>query len=164
MNVHILCTSMKSMPPSSPALTYSSTPKMEMALTKELQTKEDLSLAYTPGIAEVCKLIEADPTALYTHTFVRNNLAVISDGSAVLGLGNIGNKAGYPVMEGKAMLFKRFAGIDAIPLVVKTQDVEEFVSVVSNIADSFSAINLEDIAAPRCFQIEEALQKNFPFP
>lgn len=146
------------------ALDYSSQPKIGIQLLKELQTKEDLSLAYTPGIAEVCKLIQNDESALSTHTFVRNNLAVISDGSAVLGLGNIGHKAGYPVMEGKAMLFKRFANIDAIPIVVKTQDTQEFIRIVENIADSFGAINLEDIAAPRCFQIETALKKKLSIP
>lgn len=145
-------------------LEYSSTPKMGTALLKDLSTKEDLSLAYTPGIAQVCKLIQEDESALFSHTFVRNNLAVISDGSAVLGLGNIGNKAGYPVMEGKSMLFKRFAGIDAIPIVIKTQDSQEFIQTVLNIADSFGAINLEDIAAPRCFEIEKTLKEKLSIP
>lgn len=145
-------------------LEYSSVPKMGTQLLKELTTKEDLSLAYTPGIAQVCKLIQEDESALFTHTFVRNNLAVISDGSAVLGLGNIGNKAGYPVMEGKSMLFKRFANIDAIPIVIKTQDTQEFIATVLNIADSFGAINLEDIAAPRCFEIETTLKSKLTIP
>ncbi len=148
----------------SPAIAFSAAPKMGIELLKDIRTKEDLSLAYTPGIAEVCKLVVANEGALHTHTFARNNLAVISDGSAVLGLGNIGHKAGYPVMEGKAMLFKRFGGIDALPIVVKTQNVDEFVSTVGNIADSFAAINLEDIAAPRCFEIETKLKEKLSIP
>jgi malate dehydrogenase (oxaloacetate-decarboxylating) len=149
---------------STPALTYSAQPKMGTQLLSPMQTREDLSLAYTPGIAEVCKLIQSDESAMFTHTFRRNNLAVISDGSAVLGLGNIGHKAGYPVMEGKSMLFKRFANIDAVPIIVDTQDVEEFITTVTHIADSFGAINLEDIAAPRCFEIENRLKETLAIP
>jgi malate dehydrogenase (oxaloacetate-decarboxylating) len=129
-----------------------------------MTTRQDLTLAYTPGIAEVCKLIQQDPDAVNTHTFCRNNLAVISNGTAVLGLGNIGTKAGYPVMEGKAMLFKRFANIDAVPIMVHATDIEEFVTTVEQIADSFGAINLEDIAAPACFEIEERLKKSLSIP
>ena len=137
------------------ALNYSKHPKMSIQLNSSLKTKDDLSLAYTPGIAEVSKIIQDDESAMFDYTFRRNNLAVISEGSAVLGLGNIGHKASYPVMEGKAMLFKRFADIDAVPIIVKTQDTEEFITIVSQIADSFAAINLEDISAPRCFEIED---------
>lgn len=148
----------------SPALEYSSQPKMGTQLLSAMDSREDLSKAYTPGIAEVCKLIQSDESAMFTHTFRRNNLAVISDGSAVLGLGNIGHKAGYPVMEGKSMLFKRFANIDAVPIIVKTQDAEEFIATVTQIADSFGAINLEDIAAPRCFEIEARLKESLDIP
>ncbi len=150
--------------PNSPALDYSAQPKMGIDLVSPMRDRADLSLAYTPGIAEVCKLIQADESAMFTHTFRRNNLAVISDGSAVLGLGNIGHKAGYPVMEGKAMLFKKFANIDAIPIMVSTQDVDEFVETVVRIADSFAAINLEDISAPRCFEIERRLVERLDIP
>lgn len=146
------------------ALEYSSQPKLATQLLSPMQTREDLSRAYSPGIAEVCKLIQADESALYSHTFCRNNLAVISDGSSVLGLGNIGHKASYPVMEGKAMLFKRFANIDAVPIIINTQDVDEFVAAVERIADSFAAINLEDIAAPRCFEIETRLKASLKTP
>jgi len=145
-------------------LEYSKKPKMAVSLLAPLKTKEDLSLAYTPGIAQVCRLILKDEKVMFTHTFRRNNLAVISDGSAVLGLGNIGHKASYPVMEGKAMLFKRFSNIDAIPIVIKTQDNDEFVKIVENISDSFAAINLEDINAPRCFEIEKKLSEKLSIP
>ena len=145
-------------------LAYSRQPKMAVELKVPLKSKEDLSLAYTPGIAAVAKLTAKNPAATFRYTFRRNNLAVISEGSAVLGLGNIGHFGAYPVMEGKAMLFKKFANIDAIPLVVKTQDPDEFIRVVENIADSFAAINLEDIAAPNCFYIEEKLKKKLSIP
>lgn len=151
-------------PSTSPAIEYSAQPKMEIKLLTPMETREDLSKAYTPGIAEVCKLIQADENAIFTHTFRRNNLAVITDGSAVLGLGNIGPKAAYPVMEGKAMLFKKFGNIDAIPIVVNTQDSADFISTVLHIADSFAAINLEDIAAPRCFEIERTLKEQLDIP
>jgi len=140
------------------ALSYSKQPKIQISITAPLDTKADLSLAYTPGIAEVSKLIAKDPKQLSNYSFRRNNMAVISDGSAVLGLGNIGHIASYPVMEGKSMLLKRFANIDAIPIIIGTQDSEEFIGTVRNIADSFSAINLEDISAPRCFDIEDNLK------
>lgn len=140
------------------ALSYSKQPKIQISITAPLDTKADLSLAYTPGIAEVSKLIAKDPKQLSNYSFRRNNMAVISDGSAVLGLGNIGHIASYPVMEGKSMLLKRFANIDAIPIIIGTQDSEEFINTVRNIADSFSAINLEDISAPRCFDIEDNLK------
>ncbi len=146
------------------ALNYSAKPKMEINLLSPMKTRTDLSLAYTPGIAKVCQLIQKNEDAMFTHTFRQNALAVISDGSAVLGLGNIGSKASYPVMEGKAMLFKRFGNIDAIPVVIKTQDEKEFIETVKNIADSFAAINLEDINAPRCFTIEKELVKTLDIP
>lgn len=148
----------------SAALTYSAQPKLQTQVVSPLATQTDLALAYTPGIAEVCQLIQTDPQAMFTHTFRRHNLAVISDGSAVLGLGNIGHQASYPVMEGKAMLFKRFADIDAIPIVIDTQDTETFIDTVKHIADSFGAINLEDIAAPRCFTIEQRLKTELDIP
>lgn len=150
--------------PQSPAIEYSRQPKMATQLLAPLEGKPDLSLAYTPGIAEVSKYIQSNPEALYTHTFVRNNLAVISDGSAVLGLGNIGHKASYPVMEGKSMLFKRFGNIDAVPIIVDTQDPDKFIETVLHIADSFGAINLEDIAAPACFYIEKQLKEKLSIP
>jgi malate dehydrogenase (oxaloacetate-decarboxylating) len=137
---------------------------MAITLVSPMKNRDDLSMAYTPGIADVVKLIQADEAAMFTHTFRRNNLAIITDGSAVLGLGNVGHKAAYPVMEGKAMLFKKFANIDAIPIVVNTQDVAEFVSAVVRIADSFAAINLEDIAAPHCFEIERQLADRLNIP
>lgn len=152
-----------SITPSS-AVVYASQPKMEIKLVNPIETRADLSNAYTPGIADVVKLIQADESAMFTHTFRRNNLAVITDGTAVLGLGNVGHKAAYPVMEGKSMLFKRFANIDAIPIVVNTQNTAEFVTAVARIADSFAAINLEDLAAPHCFEIERQLVERLNIP
>ena len=146
------------------ALRYSRKEKISIKINAPLKRKKDLSLAYTPGIAEVSKLIEKKPEEMFNYTFRRNNLAVISEGSAVLGLGNIGHKAAFPVMEGKAMLFKKFADINAIPLVIKTQEPEKFIETVKEIADSFAAINLEDIAAPNCFIVEERLQKELDIP
>jgi len=124
----------------------------------------DLALLYTPGVAEPCQEIAARPDAVYEYTGKGNLVAVVSDGSAVLGLGNIGPEAGLPVMEGKALLFKEFAGIDAVPLVLGTQDVQAIVAAVTAVAPSFGGINLEDIAAPRCFEIETALQAALPIP
>ena len=121
-------------------------------------TKEDLSLVYTPGVAEVCKEIAANPESVYDYTFKSNSVAVVTDGSAVLGLGNIGAEASLPVMEGKCVLFKELADIDAFPICIKTQNDKEIINIVKNIAPAFGGINLEDIAAPRCFAIEEALQ------
>jgi malate dehydrogenase (oxaloacetate-decarboxylating) len=120
--------------------------------------KHDLSLAYTPGVAEPCRVIAANPQEAYNLTWKGRTVAVISDGSAVLGLGNIGALAALPVMEGKALLMKQFAGIDAIPLVINSQNTEEIIRFVRHVAPNFAGINLEDISAPRCFQIEEALQ------
>lgn len=127
-------------------------PKMEIA------SKEDLSLLYSPGVAEPCLRIAANPDDVYKYTIKRNTVAVVSDGSAVLGLGNIGALASIPVMEGKAMLFKKFAGIDAFPICIDTQDTEELIATIRRIAPVFGGINLEDISAPRCFEVEDRLQ------
>ena len=132
--------------------------KIEVAVKAPLQTEEDLSLAYTPGVAQPCLEIRRDPDRSYDLTLRHNLCAVITDGSAVLGLGNIGPEAGMPVMEGKCALFKTFGGVDAIPLCVRTQDVDEFVRTVELLAGSFGGINLEDISAPRCFEIERKLK------
>lgn len=123
-----------------------------------INNRHDLSLAYTPGVAQVCREIHQDPQKVYDLTLKHNTVAVVSDGSAVLGLGNIGAEASIPVMEGKAILFKEYAGLDAFPICLKTQDTQEIIQIVKNIAPVFAGINLEDIAAPRCFEIEAALQ------
>ncbi len=123
-----------------------------------IKTRDDLSLVYTPGVAAASSLIAKDPTLSYDYTWRGRTVAIVSDGSAVLGLGNIGPEAALPVMEGKALLLKEFAGVDAVPLVINTQDSGEIIKFVTQIAPSFAGINLEDISAPRCFQIEEALQ------
>ena len=123
----------------------------------KVETKSDLSLVYTPGVAEVCRAIAANPKAVFDYTMKANSVAVVTDGSAVLGLGNIGAEASLPVMEGKCVLFKELANIDAFPICIKTQDDDEIISIVKNIAPAFGGINLEDIAAPRCFKIEESL-------
>lgn len=138
--------------------------KLEVRSKVPLANREDLSLAYTPGVAEPCRRIAENPDDLYRYTMKSNTVAVISDGSAVLGLGNIGAGAGLPVMEGKCLLFKQFGGVDAFPLCVETQDVEEFIGVVKKIAVNFGGINLEDISAPRCFEIEERLKRELPIP
>ena len=129
-----------------------------------LETKDDLSIAYTPGVAEPCREIHIDKSKAYDYTAKGNLVAVISDGSAVLGLGNIGPEAALPVMEGKAVLFKKFAGVDAIPIVLDTQDTEEIITAVKAIAPTFGGINLEDISAPRCFEIESRLKRELPIP
>ncbi len=129
-----------------------------------LQNRADLSVAYTPGVAEVCRLIAKDKTASFTHTLRGNCVAVVTDGSAILGLGNLGPEAAMPVMEGKAVLFKAFADIDALPICLATKDVEEIIKTVKNIAPSFGGINLEDIAAPRCFEIEDRLRAELSIP
>src|SRR3989344_4428377 len=123
-----------------------------------VNTKQDLSLVYTPGVAEVCRAIAANPGDVYKYTMKLNSVVVVSDGSAVLGLGNIGAEAAIPVMEGKSVLFKELANIDSFPICIKSQDDDEIISIVKNIAPVFGGINLEDIAAPRCFKIEDALQ------
>lgn len=129
-----------------------------------LETKEDLSIAYTPGVAAPCLEIAEDPSKAYDYTSKGNLIAVISDGSAVLGLGNIGAKASMPVMEGKCVLFKKFAGVDAIPIIIETQDTEEIIETVKRIQHSFGGINLEDFAAPKCFEIEDRLKKECEVP
>ncbi|MEK7134649.1 MAG: NADP-dependent malic enzyme [Patescibacteria group bacterium] len=129
-----------------------------------LKTKEDLSIAYTPGVAAVSRHIAENPKAARTHTMKGRMIAVISDGSAILGLGNLGPEAALPVMEGKCALFKAFAGVDAFPIVLGTQDTEEIIAAVKAIAPTFGGINLEDISGPRCFEIEERLKKELPIP
>ena len=138
--------------------------KIEVVATVPVESKDDLSLAYTPGVAEPCLAIKDDVDKSYELTRRHNLCAVITDGSAVLGLGDIGPEAGMPVMEGKCVLFKAFGGVDAFPLCVKTKDADEFVETVYNISGSFGGINLEDIAAPRCFEIEEKLKAKCDIP
>lgn len=132
--------------------------KISTELVTPITGKDDLSIMYTPGVAAVSRLVAEDPTAARTHTIKGRSVAVVSDGSAVLGLGNIGPLGALPVMEGKAALFKQFAGLDAWPIVLDTQDTQEIIDTVRRIAPGFAGINLEDISAPRCFEIEEALQ------
>ena len=138
--------------------------KLETAPKCKIATREDLALAYTPGVAEPCKVIAKDKEAAYKYTIKSNTVAVVSDGSAVLGLGNIGPYAAMPVMEGKAVLFKEFGGVNAVPICLDTQDTEEIIKTVVNIAPAFGGINLEDISAPRCFEIEERLKKLLDIP
>ena len=137
---------------------FETTPKMK------IQTREDLALAYTPGAAEPCKVIAKDKEAAYKYTIKANTIAVVSDGSAVLGLGNIGAHAAMPVMEGKAVLFKEFGNVNAVPVCLDTQDTEEIIKTVVNIAPAFGGINLEDISAPRCFEIETRLKELLDIP
>ena len=146
------------------ALHYRLQGKLEMVSRCPIQTQEDLSLAYTPGVAAPCLEIQKDPALSFQLTRRRNLVAVITDGSAVLGLGDIGPLAGMPVMEGKCVLFKEFAGVDAVPLCVDTQDVEEMVQTIALISKSFGGINLEDIAAPRCFEVERRLMERCDIP
>lgn len=138
--------------------------KMETKARVKVRTNEDLSTAYTPGVAEPCRKIKANREDLYKYTNKGNTVAVVSDGSAVLGLGNIGAEASVPVMDGKALLFKEFAGIDAIPVCIASQDVDEVVSIVKNISSTFGGINLEDISAPKCFDIEHKLKETLDIP
>ena len=137
---------------------FETTPKMK------IQTREDLALAYTPGVAEPCKVIAKDKEAAYKYTIKSNTIAVVSDGSAVLGLGNIGAHAAMPVMEGKAVLFKEFGNVNAVPVCLDTQDTEEIIKTVDNSAPAFGGINLEDISAPRCFEIETRLKELLDIP
>ncbi len=138
--------------------------KIEVASKVPLENKVDLSLAYTPGVAEVSREIGRNAELAYEYTLKRNTVAVISDGSAILGLGNLGALAAIPVMEGKAAIFKRFANVDAFPICINTQDVEEIIALVKNIAPVFGGINLEDISAPRCFEIENRLRAELSIP
>ncbi|MDD6572737.1 MAG: NAD-dependent malic enzyme [Thermoflexaceae bacterium] len=138
--------------------------KLETTSKCEIKTREDLALAYTPGVAEPCKVIAQDKEAAYKYTIKSNTVAVVSDGSAVLGLGNIGAYAAMPVMEGKAVLFKEFGNVNAFPICLDTQDTEEIIKTVVNIAPAFGGINLEDISAPRCFEIEERLKNLLDIP
>src|SRR5579871_170949 len=138
--------------------------KIEVISKVPLRTRADLSMAYTPGVARICAAIHADPEKAFTLTIKSNTVAVVSDGTAVLGLGNIGPAAAMPVMEGKAMLFKEFAGVDAFPLCLSTTDPDEIVRTVSALAPGFGGINLEDISAPRCFEIETRLQQVLDIP
>ncbi|MFA6338458.1 MAG: NADP-dependent malic enzyme [Candidatus Paceibacterota bacterium] len=138
--------------------------KLEVRSKVSIKNKKDLSLAYTPGVAEVCKHIAKNKSAVFDYTLKSNAVAVITDGSAVLGLGNIGPEAAMPVMEGKAILFKEFAGVDAYPICLATQDIEEIIKTVKLISPGFGGINLEDISAPRCFEIEERLKNELDIP
>jgi malate dehydrogenase (oxaloacetate-decarboxylating) len=138
--------------------------KMEIASTVALNGPDDLSMAYTPGVARVCEAIAGNPSLAQDYTWVSNTVAVVTDGTAVLGLGDIGPAAAMPVMEGKAVLFKQFGGVDAVPLCLDTQDVDEIVETVVRLAPSFGGVNLEDISAPRCFEIEQRLQKLLDIP
>ena len=138
--------------------------KLETISKVPVKSREDLSLAYTPGVAEPCKKIAADREEAYTYTIKSNTIAVVSDGSAVLGLGNIGPYAAMPVMEGKAVLFKEFGGVNAVPICLDTQDTEEIIKTVAYLAPGFGGINLEDISAPRCFEIEERLKAMLDIP
>ncbi len=138
--------------------------KLEIVAKSPVKSREDLSLAYTPGVAEPCKVIAQDKEAAYKYTMKANTVAVVSDGSAVLGLGNIGPYAAMPVMEGKAVLFKEFGGVNAVPICLDTQDTEEIIKAVTYLAPGFGGINLEDISAPRCFEIEERLKEILDIP
>ena len=138
--------------------------KLETTAKSHVSSREDLSIAYTPGVAEPCKVIAKDKEAAYTYTMKANTVAVVSDGSAVLGLGNIGALAAMPVMEGKAVLFKEFGGVNAVPICLDTQDTEEIIRTVVNIAPAFGGINLADISAPRCFEIESRLKELLDIP
>ena len=138
--------------------------KLDTVAKSKVKTREDLALAYTPGVAEPCKVIAKDKEAAYKYTWKANTIAVVSDGSAVLGLGNIGPEAAMPVMEGKAVLFKEFGGVNAVPICLDTQDTEEIIKAVTYLAPTFGGINLEDISAPRCFEIEERLKATLDIP
>ncbi len=138
--------------------------KLETVSKTPVKSREALSLAYTPGVAEPCKVIAQNPEAAYKYTMKANTVAVVSDGSAVLGLGNIGPYAAMPVMEGKAVLFKEFGGVNAVPICLDTQDTEEIIKAVTYLAPGFGGINLEDISAPRCFEIEERLKATLNIP
>jgi malate dehydrogenase (oxaloacetate-decarboxylating) len=138
--------------------------KIEVRSKMQIRTRDDLSMVYTPGVARVCRAINQDPERAFNLTIKRNTVAVVSDGTAVLGLGDIGARAAMPVMEGKAALFKQFAGVDAFPICLDTKDTEEIIATVKHLAPAFGGINLEDISAPRCFEIEERLKEDLDIP
>ncbi|MEP6741895.1 MAG: ACT domain-containing protein, partial [bacterium] len=138
--------------------------KIEVVSKMPLKTRADLSMAYTPGVARVCEAIHDDPEKVFTLTIKKNTVAIVTDGTAVLGLGDIGPAAALPVMEGKAMLFKEFGGVDAFPICLSTKDPDEIVRTVKAISTAFGGINLEDIAAPRCFEIEDRLKEELDIP
>ena len=150
--------------PDDPIFTLHRGGKMEVAATVPLRDADDLSMSYTPGVARVCEAIVADPEAAHEYTWVSNTVAVITDGTAVLGLGDIGPAAAMPVMEGKAVLFKQFGGVDAIPVALATTDTDEIVETVVRLAPTFGGINLEDISSPRCFEIERRLIERLDIP
>jgi malate dehydrogenase (oxaloacetate-decarboxylating) len=150
--------------PSQDPFAYHIGGKLAIAPSVPLADREDLSLAYTPGVAKICDAIAADESLVHTYTWVSHVVAVVTDGSAVLGLGNLGPRAAMPVMEGKAALFKQFGGVDAVPICLDTQDSDEIVAAVRALAPSFGGINLEDIAAPRCFEIERRLDEALDVP
>jgi malate dehydrogenase (oxaloacetate-decarboxylating) len=150
--------------PHDPVFTLHVGGKLVVNSAVPLSTRDDLSLAYTPGVAQVCEAIAADERLVHEYTWVRHTVAVVTDGSAVLGLGNIGPRAALPVMEGKGALFKQFANVDAVPICLDTQDTEEIIATVKALAPSFGGINLEDIAAPRCFEIEQRLDEALAIP
>jgi malate dehydrogenase (oxaloacetate-decarboxylating) len=150
--------------PHDPVFTLHRGGKLVVNSAVPLSTRDDLSLAYTPGVAQVCEAIAADESLVHEYTWVRHTVAVVTDGSAVLGLGNIGPRAALPVMEGKGALFKQFANVDAVPICLDTQDTEEIIATVRALAPSFGGINLEDIAAPRCFEIERRLDAALDIP
>jgi malate dehydrogenase (oxaloacetate-decarboxylating) len=138
--------------------------KIEVALSVPLETRDDLSLAYTPGVARICTAIAEEPDLVYDYTWMSRTVAVVSDGTAVLGLGDIGPKAALPVMEGKAMLFKHFGGVDAVPICLDVTDTDELVETIVRLAPAFGGINLEDISAPRCFEVERRVQERLDIP
>ena len=138
--------------------------KIEIALSVPLETKDDLSLAYTPGVARICTAIEENPELIYDYTWMSRTVAVVTDGTAVLGLGDIGAKAALPVMEGKAMLFKHFGGVDAVPICLDVTDTDELIETIVRLAPAFGGINLEDISAPRCFEVERRVQERLDIP
>src|SRR5678810_464917 len=138
--------------------------KIEVVSKVPLKTRADLSMAYTPGVARICDAIQKDPEKAFTLTIKKNTVAVVTDGTAVLGLGDIGPAAAMPVMEGKAMLFKEFAGVDGFPICLSTKDPDEIVRTVKAISTAFGGINLEDISAPRCFEIEQRLKRELDIP
>src|SRR5690554_739946 len=138
--------------------------KIQVSSKMPIKSREDLSLVYSPGVAEPCKKIMDDPSLAYEYTNKGNMIAVVTDGSAVLGLGNIGSRAGMPVMEGKAVLFKELGGVDAFPICLESQDTEDIIFAIKQIAPSFGGINLEDIAAPKCFEIEGRLKEELDIP